>query len=83
MGMSLGNRLLPALIAACTSCSATSSDSDKANRSVMTDAPPELVDDICAKPGIWPNCRSRGAVMLDAITSGLAPGYSAVTWIVG
>ena len=50
-----------------------------AKRSVMTDAPPELVDDICDRPGICPNWRSSGAVTLDVITSGLAPGYSVVT----
>jgi hypothetical protein len=40
----------------------------------MTDAPPELVDDIWSSPGIWPNWRSSGAVTLEVITSGLAPG---------
>jgi hypothetical protein len=40
----------------------------------MTEAPPELVEDICRNPGIWPNCRSSGAVMEDVTTSGLAPG---------
>jgi hypothetical protein len=54
-----------------------------AKRSVITDAPPELVDDICARPGIWPSWRSSGAVTLEVITSGLAPGYSVVTWMVG
>ncbi len=62
MGRSLGSRLLPALIAACTSCSATSSDSASANCSVITDAPPELDDVIWFRPGIWPNWRSSGAV---------------------
>jgi hypothetical protein len=40
----------------------------------MTEAPPELVDDIWFNPGIWPNCRSSGAVTALVITSGLAPG---------
>ena len=35
---------------------------------------PELVDDICFKPGICPNWRSSGAVTDDVMTSGLAPG---------
>jgi hypothetical protein len=61
-------------MAACTSCSATSSESERLNCSVMTEAPPELVEAICVNPGICPNCRSRGAVTEDAITSGLAPG---------
>ena len=51
--------------------------------SVITDAPPELVEDIWFRPGIWPNCRSSGAVIDEVITSGLAPGYSVTTWIVG
>ena len=34
----------------------------------------ELVDVISERPGIWPNCRSSGAVTLEAITSGPAPG---------
>ena len=50
---------------------------------MITDAPPELVDDIWFRPGICPNCRSSGAVTDDVITSGLAPGYSVTTWIVG
>ncbi len=41
---------------------------------MITEAPPELVDDICARPGSWPNCRSSGAVTELVITSGLAPG---------
>ena len=61
-------------MAACTSCSATSSDRPRENRRVITDAPPELVDVICPRPGIWPNCRSSGAVTVVEITSGLAPG---------
>ena len=83
MGRSLGSRLLPALMAACTCCSATSMDMFSEKRSVMTEAPPELVDDIWSSPGIWPNWRSSGAVTLEVITSGLAPGYRVVTSIVG
>ncbi|OIQ76292.1 hypothetical protein GALL_420340 [mine drainage metagenome] len=73
-GRSVGRKLPAALMAACTSCSATSSDSDRSKRRVMTEAPPELTDHICASPGIWPNWRSSGAVIEDVITSGLAPG---------
>ena len=40
----------------------------------MVEAPAELIDDICLSPGIWPNCRSSGAVTEDVMTSGLAPG---------
>jgi hypothetical protein len=40
----------------------------------MTEAPPELTELICFKPGIWPSWTSSGAVTDDVITSGLAPG---------
>ncbi len=49
----------------------------------MTDAPPEDVEVICDRPWIWPNCFSSGPVTVELITSGLAPGYSVCTWIVG
>jgi hypothetical protein len=74
MGRSTGRKELAALIAACTSCSAVSRDRSRPNCSVITDAPPELADDIWERPGIWPNCRSSGAVIDDVVTSGLAPG---------
>ncbi len=63
-----------AFIAAWTSCSAMSSFSDRSNCRVMTEAPAELTDDIRLRPVISPNCRSRGAVTVEDITSGLAPG---------
>jgi hypothetical protein len=66
--------LLPALMPACTSCSAVSSSISRSNCSVITEAPPELVEDICFRPGICPNWRSSGAVMDEVTTSGLAPG---------
>ena len=44
------------------------------DRLEMTDAPPELVEDICFNPAICPNWRSSGAVTALVITSGLAPG---------
>ena len=50
---------------------------------MTTEAPPELVDDIWFRPGIWPNWRSSGAVIDEVTTSGLAPGYSVTTWMVG
>jgi len=49
-------------------------DSESENSSVTTEPPPEEVEVICCRPGIWPNWRSSGAVTLLAITSGLAPG---------
>src|ERR1700733_4386305 len=74
-GRSAGNRLPAALIAAWTSCSAMSRLRSRLNCSVSTEAPAELADVISFSPGIWPNCRSKGAVTDDVITSGLAPGY--------
>src|SRR6516165_9999395 len=73
-GRSDGRRLPAALIAAWTSCSATSRVRSRLNWRVMTEAPAELVDDIWFSPGIWPNCTSSGAVTDEVITSGLAPG---------
>ena len=82
-GRSAGSRLLPALIDACTSCSATSRLWVRLNCRVTTDAPAELTEVIRSRPDIWPNWRSSGAVTVWAITSGLAPGYSVWTWMVG
>jgi hypothetical protein len=48
--------------------------SARSNCNVMTELPNELVEVICLRPGIWPNCRSSGAVTDVAMTSGLAPG---------
>ena len=82
-GKSLGSRLVAALIAACTCCSATSILMSRLKRRVSTEAPPELVDAIWVSPGICPNWRSSGAVTALVITSGLAPGYRVITRIVG
>ena len=49
----------------------------------MVALPKELIEVICASPLIWPNCRSSGVVTDEAMTSGLAPGNWAVTWMVG
>ena len=51
-----------------------SSEMSRLNCSVITEAPPELAEDIWFRPGIWPNWRSSGAVTDEVITSGLAPG---------
>ena len=49
----------------------------------MTEVPSELMEFIEERPLICPNCFSSGAVTSEAITSGSAPGYWEVTWIVG
>ena len=43
----------------------------------------ELDDVITVSAGIWPNCRSSGAVTSAAVTSALEPGSCVVTWMVG
>src|SRR3546814_3451504 len=78
-GRSLGSRLVAALMAAWTSCSATSSGKSRSNCKVISDEPPELDEVIWVKPGIWPNWRSSGEVTNAVMTSGLAPGYSVLT----
>ena len=58
-----------------------------AGRQALADVLQGGVQEMCIRdrfrPGIWPNCRSSGEVTSDVITSGLAPGYSVVTWMVG
>ena len=44
------------------------------NCRVMMELPPELIEVIWLSPGNCPNWRSKGAVMAEAVTSGLAPG---------
>ena len=44
------------------------------NCNTSTELPAELVDVIWLSPCNCPHCRSRGAVTVVAITSGLAPG---------
>ena len=45
--------------------------------------PNELVEFIADSDGICPSCRSSGAVISEAMTSGLAPGSCVVTCTVG
>ncbi|MNK78822.1 hypothetical protein D3C87_984700 [compost metagenome] len=73
-GRSAGSSEPPALMAACTSCSATSSVWPSENCSVMIDTPAALVELMRSRPDIWPNWRSSGAVTVLLMTSGLAPG---------
>ncbi len=82
-GKSAGSSEPPALMAACTCCSAASMPRLSANCSVTIDTPAALVLLMRSSPDIWPNWRSSGAVTVRLITSGLAPGYSVCTWMVG
>src|SRR5215469_14568747 len=81
--MSLGNNPLAALIACCTSCAAASILRDRSNCSVIEVMPTPLHDVIWLSDGIDVNCCSSGVATADAIVLGLAPGYCAVTVIVG
>jgi hypothetical protein len=83
LGMPFGSTPPAALIAACTSCAAESMFRSRVNWSVMVAVPNALMEVICERPLIWPNCRSKGSVTEDAMTSGLAPGYWPTTWMVG
>ena len=55
----------------------------RSNCSVTWLMPNELAEVTTCKAGIWPNCRSSGAVTSAAMVSGLAPGNWVVTWMVG
>jgi hypothetical protein len=81
--MPVGSTPRAALMAACTSCDAASMSRSRLNCSVMAVLPKELTEVIAPSPLIWPNCLSSGVVTDETITSGLAPGYCATTWMVG
>ena len=55
----------------------------RSNWIVIEVDPIELVDVICAMPGICAICRSSGCATDEAMVSGLAPGRFAWTWMVG
>ena len=55
----------------------------RSNCSEIWLTPNELVEFIDDSDGICPSCRSSGAVISEAITSGLAPGSCVVTCTVG
>ncbi len=74
LGMSAGRRPAAALIAACTSCAATSMFFVSSNCIVIDVAPSELLDVISRVPGTPLSCTSSGVATADAIVSGLAPG---------
>ena len=57
--------------------------SARPNCRVISDTPALLTLPMRDRPGIWPNWRSSGAVTVRLMTSGLAPGYSVCTWMVG
>ena len=71
------------LIAACTSTWAASMLRSRSNWMVICDEPCTLIEVIWAMPGMAANCRSSGCATVLAMVSGLAPGYFALTLMVG
>ncbi len=82
-GRFFGNCPCAALIASSTSVDAASMLRSRSNCSVTVLVPSTFIDVISVRPLIWLNCVSSGSATVDAIVSGLAPGYCAVTVIVG
>ena len=75
-GMSLGSEPSAALIASSTSVSSVLMSVLRSNCSVIWVVPSTLAEVICARPGsIWPNSVSSGVATVEAMVSGLAPGY--------
>jgi hypothetical protein len=84
LGMSLGKEPCAAFIASRSRVSALPRSVLRSNWSVICVVPSTLTDVICDKPGsICPNSVSSGVAMVEAMVSGLAPGYWAVTVSVG
>ncbi len=84
LGMSFGNDPCAAFIASNTSVSALPRSVLRLNCSVIVVVPSTLADVICDSPGsICPKSVSSGVATVDAMVSGLAPGYCAVTVNVG
>src|SRR6185369_5417068 len=82
-GRFAGSTLEASLIAACTSCWAASMLRSRVNWSVICELVALLTLVINASEGICPNCRSSGAVTLEAIVCADAPGNVVDTTMVG
>ena len=84
LGIAFGNEPWAALIASSTNVSALARSVVRPNCSVIWVVPSTLAEVIWDRPGsIWPNSVSSGVATVDAMVSGLAPGYWAVTVSVG
>jgi len=70
-------------MAAWTSWAAASRSRLRLNWRVIRLDPRALVEDMESRPAIVVNWRSRGVATADAIVSGLAPGRTAETAMVG
>src|SRR4051794_28256965 len=78
-----GRSLPAALIAACTSRAAPSTLRDRSNWTTMEVLPSEDVEVISETPAMAPNRRSSGAATEEDMVAGSAPGWLAVTMMVG
>ncbi len=70
-------------IAEFTSCAAASMSRSSANWIVTRVTPWPLTEVISSMPAMVENWRSSTVATAEAMVSGLAPGSSAVTWMVG
>ena len=78
-----GSCLATYAIAEFTSCAAASMLRLSANWMVIVLMPWALTEVIESMPAIVENCFSSGVATAAAMVSGLAPGSSPVTWMVG
>ena len=82
-GIVAGSWRAAAAIAEFTSCAAASMSRSSANWMVMRVTPWPLIEVIASMPAMVENCFSSTVATAEAMVSGLAPGSSAVTWMVG
>src|SRR5581483_9345480 len=83
VGRSSGSRAAATEIADCTSRAAASILRLRSNSSVIWVVPSVLSEVMEVTPAMVENCRSSGAATETAMVSGLAPGNSVVTVMVG
>lgn len=83
LGRPEGSRLHEALVAVCTSRTASLVSRDRSNYSVIRGESSELDEVILVIPTVRPNGRSGGVVTVAAIILGLAPGSDVLTEMVG
>ncbi len=81
--MSCGSWRAALEMAACTSWAAESMLFSRVNLRVMIEMPWPLVELMESRPAMVENCRSSGVATAEAMVSGLAPGRSERTWMVG
>src|SRR5687768_3483867 len=82
-GRSAGRKGVACEIAVCTSVAAASRLLSRLNCSVNDVKPWVLLEVTSSSPLICMNWRSRGVATVLPIVSGLAPGYAALTTMIG